>query len=92
LFSHKIIRFLVPFFFLGSFMSAIFLAPSSLIYAVYAVSQVLLIFLGLAGIFQGFGGRPGRLSAFFLLTIYAQLLGWIRWATGKSYIMWKPER
>lgn len=92
LFSHKIIRFLVPFFFLGTFCTGLLLSSTSLIYAGFVIAQVCFIAVGLFGIFNYLDVRLVQLCSFILLTIYAQLVGWIRWATGKSDVMWKPER
>lgn len=92
LFSHKIIRFLVPFFFLGTFCSGLFLSGESTIYAGFAIVQAFFIVIGIFGIYEYLHGRFVQLCSFILLTIYAQLVGWMRWATGKSDVIWKPER
>ncbi|MBW4055429.1 MAG: glycosyltransferase [Proteobacteria bacterium] len=92
LFSHKVLRFLVPFFFLGTFCTGLVLSSQSIIYAGFAIAQAFFIAVGIFGIFKYFDGRLVQLCSFILLTIYAQLIGWIRWATGKSDVIWKPER
>lgn len=92
LLSHKIIRFLVPFFFLGTFCSGLALSGISSIYAGFAIAQAFFILVGVVGIYEHVNGRLVQLCSFILVTIYAQLVGWIRWATGKSDILWKPER
>ena len=92
LFSHKVIRFLVPFTFPGMLVIALLLAKESNYYAVLAVAQLLFIGIGVAGIFKLSSGRLTQLCSCFLLTIFAQLVGWVRWATGKSDIIWKPAR
>ena len=92
LLSHKVIRFLVPFTFLGTFMTALLLASVSIFFTVFAIAQTLFICIGIAGIFKISNGRLTQLCSFFLMTIAAQLVGWIRWVTGKSDVMWKPVR
>ena len=92
LFSHKVIRFLVPFFFLGTLCSGLILSGHSIVYAVFALAQAVFIAVGLFGIAKYAEGRFVQLCTFILLTIYAQLVGWIRWSTGKSDVIWKPER
>lgn len=73
-------------------MTALLLAKESIIYTGFAIAQLLFICTGIAGIFKITNGRLTQLCSFFLLTIAAQLVGWIRWATGKSDVMWKPTR
>lgn len=92
LLSHKIVRFLVPFSFLGSLLTLLFLAAGSAVYTGLAVAQILFICLGIAAMFRRFDGRLPRLFSVFLLTLFAQLVGWLRWSTGKSDVMWKPLR
>jgi cellulose synthase/poly-beta-1,6-N-acetylglucosamine synthase-like glycosyltransferase len=92
LLSHKLIRLLVPFFFAGTFVIAFWLSSQSAFFAGYAFAQTLFVGLGAAALrFRG-AGRAGQLCSFFLLTISAQLVGWGDWATGKSAVMWTPQR
>ncbi len=92
LLSHKVIRFLVPFFFLGLFCSGLFLSVTSVIYASLVIAQFFFIAIGIFGLFDYFDGRMAQLCSFILLTLSAQFIGWIRWATGKSDVIWNPER
>lgn len=92
LLSHKVIRFLVPFFFAGMFCTVLTLTGKSIVYAGFAIAQALFIGVGIFGTFNYFGGWLAQVCSFFLLTISAQLVGWIRWATGRADIIWKPER
>ncbi len=92
LLSHKVIRFLVPFSFFGVFIAAILLMNEAIFYAGFAGAQLLFICIGIAGIYKLFTGRLTQLCSFFLLTIVAQLVGWLRWTSGKADVMWKPTR
>jgi len=92
LLSHKLVRFLVPFSFLGTLITAILLTKESIVYKGFAFAQVFFICIGIAGILKLVKGRLPQLCSFFLITITAQLVGWIRWATGKADVMWKPTR
>jgi len=92
LFSHKVIRFLVPFSFAGLLITAVLLTNSSLLYAGFATAQLIFIGIGLAGLSKHFTGRLPQLCSFFLLTIAAQLVGWARWTLGKTDVIWKPAR
>ena len=92
LLSHKILRFLVPFAFFGVLATAILLIDTSIFYAGFATAQLIFIGIGLAGLLKLFTGRLTGLCSFFLLTISAQLVGWLRWTLGKTDVMWKPAR
>lgn len=92
LFSHKVVRFLVPFSFLGTLITALFLAIESTFFAGFVLLQLIFIGLGCAGIFKLSHGRLIQLCSFFLMTITAQLIGWLRWGVGKADTMWKPVR
>lgn len=92
LLSHKVLRFLVPFFFLGTLFSGLILSGTSILYAAFVAAQAVFIAVGVLGIYECLGGRLTQLCSFVLLTIYAQLIGWIRWGTGRSDVIWKPER
>jgi len=92
LFSHKVVRFLVPFSFLGTLLTALLLANDSIFFSLFVAAQLLFICIGVAGILKLSNGRLIQLCSFFLLTIAAQLIGWIRWATGRADTMWKPVR
>lgn len=92
LLSHKVIRFLVPFFFLGTFCIGSVLSATSTFYAALTAAQLLFVVVGVFGIVDRSYGRLVQLCSFVLLTIYAQFIGWIRWSTGKSDVIWKPER
>lgn len=92
LFSHKVVRFLVPFFFLGLFCAGFVLSGTSLVYASLVWAQLVFIMFGVLAVCECFNGRAAQLCSFILLTLYAQLIGWVRWAAGRPDVMWKPER
>lgn len=92
LLSHKVIRFLVPFTFAGLLITAVLLSSTSLLYAGFATAQLIFIGIGTAGLSKLFTGRLPQLCSVFLLTIAAQLVGWARWTSGKTDVMWKPVR
>ena len=92
LLCHKVVRFLLPFFFFGVLIVALFLAGRSAVYLLFALAQGVFIGIGLAANYKLVNGRFPQLCSFFLMTIAAQSVGWMRWITGKSDTMWKPER
>lgn len=92
LLSHKIIRFLVPFFFIATFVTLLFLSSKSFVYALFALLQTLCIGIGISAMASSAGGSLAHFMAFILLTFLAQVTGWLRWATGRTDVIWKPER
>jgi len=92
LLSHKLLRFMVPFFAVGAFLTNLLLAGRSTIYFSLAITQILLVILGLANIKGKVEGKVANLCTFFLLTLSAQLSGWIRMVRGVSDTMWTPQR
>jgi len=92
LLSHKVIRLLSPFFVIGTAVIGLLLAAQSLFYAGVVIAQLLFFAIGVLGSFKLMNGRLPQLCSLFLLTLAAQFVGWIRWATGKSDTLWKPAR
>jgi cellulose synthase/poly-beta-1,6-N-acetylglucosamine synthase-like glycosyltransferase len=92
LLSHKLLRFLVPFFLAGSFVTNLFLLKKSLFYVGMILMQVLLLSLGLANISGRFEGKLANLCKFLLVTFYAQFMGWVRVLRRIPDTMWTPQR
>ena len=92
LLSHKVLKFLVPFFFVGSLLCGLLLFANYWVYAALFLVQLVFIGLGVAGIYRSLDGRLVNLCAFFLLTITAQSVGWFRFLTGRSDTLWTPQR
>lgn len=92
LLSHKLLRFLVPFFFLGSLVTGFAAFGQSSLVSLLFVAQLLCVMAGLAGAAGLWNNRMTRLSKFFLLTLCAQLMGWWRLLTGRTDTVWTPQR
>jgi len=92
LFSHKLLRFLVPFFTTGAFLSNLLLLRVSPIYSIFLLIQVLFLILGFAGLTGKSAGRLTNICKFSLITLAAQFIGWIRVFQGRSDMMWTPQR
>lgn len=92
LFSHKLLRFLVPFFFAGTFLCNLLLLGLSPIYTGLLLIQVLLLLLGLVGLAGKPRGMVINICKFFLITLAAQLIGWTRVFRGISDTIWTPQR
>ncbi|KPJ65505.1 hypothetical protein AMJ44_10020 [candidate division WOR-1 bacterium DG_54_3] len=92
LISHKLIRFLVPFFLLGIFLTNLFLLNGSIIYAVILCGQIFVLVLGLLSILDIYTGKLSSLVKFYLITVSAQLVGWSRMLLGIKDTIWTPQR
>ena len=91
LFSHKIMRFLVPFFLIGTFVANLLVFTTSWFYALILLGQVVVGLLGLANTTRFARGRLASIARFFLLTVTAQLVGWLRMVSGTSFTVWNPR-
>jgi cellulose synthase/poly-beta-1,6-N-acetylglucosamine synthase-like glycosyltransferase len=92
LLSHKLLRFLVPFFTAGTFLLSLLLLKVSVIYLGFFLIQLLFLCLGLANLIGKFEGRLTSTCKFFLITLLAQVIGWTRRLRGISDTMWTPQR
>jgi len=95
LLSHKVMRYLVPFFLLALFVSAVALAPLSLLYAAAALAQALLYgtaALGWALETVGVRLRLLALPQYFVLANLASLLACYKFLRGERYARWEPMR
>ena len=92
LISHKVMRFLVPFFLIGTFGINFFILKESFFYILTLSGQILFLAVGLIGIFGLYEGRLTGFIKFFLITTSAQLVGLFRMLFGVSDTMWTPQR
>lgn len=94
LISHKVIRFLVPYFLVLLMVTNISLFPNGLFFKVFLIGQFICYTLAIADI----KGRISRKARFFSIPINfiimncAFLKGWLHYLTGKSYATWDPAR
>lgn len=99
LFSHKVVRFLVPVFIILSAGSLAFLAPRGGAYLVAGVAALLSIALAvLSNVAPSIAshrfqtGRPVRFFGFFLTINLAVLYGWWKFISGRRDILWQHDR
>jgi cellulose synthase/poly-beta-1,6-N-acetylglucosamine synthase-like glycosyltransferase len=92
LWSHKVLRYASPLFWIVALATSLALAARPLYLAVFAL-QILLVAAGVAG-FLLHAKRPGLLTKpyYFLLTNVASLLAIFRYLKGERIVTWKPIR
>jgi len=99
LFSHKVVRFLVPGFIILSVCSLVFLAPRGGAYLVAGVVAFLSIAMAaLSNVAPSIAsprfptGRPVRFLGIFFMINLAVLHGWWKFISGRKDVMWQHDR
>ncbi len=94
LFSHKLLRWLLPFALLALFVSNALLWSRGLFFQLVFVAQSAGYVTGLVGWFVRPLAkiRPIQLATFFLVSNAAVVVAWLRFATGEKFVTWEPTR
>lgn len=95
LFSHKVVRLLVPFFMLILFLTSLGLAFQGPFYLLLLTGQALFYLTAwLNHSYDGLKGATGLLSIphTFSLVNMAILYGWIQYFKGETYVAWAPSQ
>jgi hypothetical protein len=92
--SHKLCRWLVPFWMILTFASNGFLALSSGWYATMFLIQILFYMLALGGILWKPLMRLAviRLSSYFLLVNASIFQAWVQYWAGERLVAWEPSK
>jgi len=94
LWSHKVLKWLFPYFMLATMVLAFALWNISIVYKIIAGIYILICLLGLAGFVirgNGLAYKPFRAANFFLLSMTAALLAWYKAITGAGRAQtWEP--
>jgi cellulose synthase/poly-beta-1,6-N-acetylglucosamine synthase-like glycosyltransferase len=95
LWSHKVMRYLVPLFLIFIFIASGFLAPRNAFYAALFVAQVAFYLAALVSAALEKFGLTVRLLAlpqYFVITNLASLIAFVKFMSGESYTRWEPSR
>jgi cellulose synthase/poly-beta-1,6-N-acetylglucosamine synthase-like glycosyltransferase len=95
LWSHKIMRYLVPVFLIAIFITSAFLTPRNAFYAALFVAQVAFYFAALVSALLeklGWSIRLLALPQYFVITNLASLIAFVKFVSGESYTRWEPHR
>lgn len=95
LWSHKIMRYLVPVFLIAIFVTSGFLAPRNAFYALLFVGQLAFYLAALVSALLEKLGLSVRLLAlpqYFVITNLASLIAFVKFVSGESYTRWEPHR
>lgn len=92
LLSHKVIRMLMPFFFVGTLVTNFLILNISPLYIITLAGQIMFIALGISSLLGIVRGRIATICQYFLITFSAQFIGWIRMLSGVQDTIWTPQR
>ena len=95
LWSHKIVRYIVPVFLIAIFVSSGFLAARNVFYAALFFSQVVFYLAALVSWLlekAGFSFRLLALPQYFVITNLASLIAFVKFMSGETYTRWEPSR
>ena len=94
LWSHKIMRWLVPFFLIGMLVSCLLLFDNTF-YKIILLLQLAFYFLallGAIGISRIAESIPGKVALYFTSVNIAIVIAWIRYALGVRQEIWAPSK
>jgi cellulose synthase/poly-beta-1,6-N-acetylglucosamine synthase-like glycosyltransferase len=95
LWSHKIMRYLVPLFLIAIFVTSGFLATRNVFYAAVFAVQVAFYLAALVSALLERAGLSVRLLAlpqYFVITNLASLIAFVKFLSGETYTKWTPSR
>ena len=95
LLSHKLMRWLAPFFLLVALLANAVLVPVSPFYAALFALQVLFYALACVGFWARIplaSSLPVRIALYFTSANYATLVAWMRFFRGGRQEIWSPSR
>ena len=95
LWSHKVMRYLVPICLILIFLSSGFLASSNVFYAALFVAQLAFYFAAFVSwVLERFGVtlRLLALPQYFVITNLASLIAFVKFVSGETYTKWEPSR
>jgi len=95
LISHKLLRFIVPFFMLVLFFVNLLLLGKETIYYVTLAAQMIVYSLSIIRYWQERRGREGKLLNIFyhFVMVNASIIGgWINFLNGNKSVMWNPQK
>jgi cellulose synthase/poly-beta-1,6-N-acetylglucosamine synthase-like glycosyltransferase len=92
--SHKLFRWLSPFFWIALLLSNALLWNQGLFYQALLIVQTCLVGGGLITLaIQGLSRfKPLRLASFFLLGNAATVIAWLKFCSGEKFVRWEPTR
>jgi len=95
LWSHKVMRYMVPLFLVAALICSAFLGARSLFFAaVFAAQSLFYLLAALGWVLEhlGFHSRVLALPQYFVLANLASVLAFFKFLSGERYASWEPVR
>jgi len=95
LFSHKLIKYMVPFFLMIAFLTNMAIVATSSGYQILFAAQIIFYLFFISGYLQRNkedGFKLSRLVYAFVVVSAAMFIGWIKYFSGETYTTWQSER
>ncbi|HEY8550227.1 MAG TPA: glycosyltransferase family 2 protein [Vicinamibacterales bacterium] len=93
--SHKLARWLVPFFLIVMLVASVPLARASGLYLSLLIGQLAFYALAVLGLFPRLPlarSLPARIAVYFTVANVATLVAWVKFAAGARQEIWSPTR
>jgi hypothetical protein len=92
--SHKLLRWLMPFFLIGAFLSGIILAGNSAIYFFLFAAQLTFYSLAVMGLCSKKleGRRFFKIPVFLTVVNASILVAWAKCLYGNRAVLWEPSK
>ena len=92
--SHKLCRWLVPFFLIAMFISNLFLFSANPVYKILLAGQLAVYIVGLMGLILPASRKllPVRIAYFFAFVNLSILVAWYKYLSGEKYVQWEPSK
>lgn len=92
LWSHKLLRLTMPFWFIAAIILNVCLIGTASIYWVSMLGFVAFVAAGIGSLFGWVEGRIPSICKLFLITGASQFIAWGRVFLGKNDVLWTPQR
>jgi hypothetical protein len=95
LWSHKVMRYIVPVFLILIFIASAFLAARNVFYGMVFFAQVAFYLAAIVSWVLEKAGLHFRLLAlpqYFVITNLASLIAFVKFVSGETYTKWEPSR
>lgn len=91
LFSHKLCRWVVPFWLILAFLSNLFLIKTSLIYLALFAIQIVFYISSVVGVLWQSKNKVLMIPAFFFMVNLSILFAWYKYLKGEHFVKWEPS-
>jgi cellulose synthase/poly-beta-1,6-N-acetylglucosamine synthase-like glycosyltransferase len=91
LLSHKLMRWLVPWFLISAIVANVILFSRKALYKILIVPQILFYFLSLVGYVSSYNSLLLKVPYYFVQVNFAILYAWVKYLSGERFITWTPS-